>query len=363
MMNGAFKVHRVNFSNFCTFRDDAEISFVLGTDNVEVCGGLASWAVDDVYLSPVITVAGSNRGLFNSIRPLISVARFVSGMPIPLPGDEVEFHTHPLSENENGEVVVVFELGGKLYRHVLMFESDKIVFEALYVKTSKLFSCVFARDVVSGDVKVSKFGVTATQLKSTRQNCSIVAAAAELGSPLAQALVSAFSPVAASDGFARPADVLPADILTASRIFAENEALRQQLVSFLSTQNEFLVDVVFEKKQYDFDKIGERELFIPFGVKRIASACQESCIQPLWNESRDLLAVFVQLSRVLPILQKGGVAVMDRLDEGVPDETLPFVIDLFLKKDTNPHGAQLLFTANCLDVLKCMHASQIYMIR
>lgn len=366
-MSSKFKIHKVKFSNFHTFLDDAEISFVLDEKNHAMCGGVKSCTADDIYLSPVITIAGSERGRRNSIKPLIFVAEFISGRSSEVFSGEARFRTHPFSMSGCGSVVILFELNEKIYRYVVEFKNGRVNFESLHVKTSKLFSCVFEKNarksLVHSEIKVAKLGLSEERLKSITSNISIVSASAEMGSSLGKDLVSAFSGIARCEQFSRPEDIIPSDVLNAADVFFEHEGLRRKMVSFLSAMDQSLMDIVFEKNRYDFGENCVRELNIPYMVRRASWTSKTPHTQPIWHENRDVLTVFVQLSRVLPALDCGGVVVMDRLDEGVPDETLPSIIELFLQQDTNPQGAQLLFTANSLDVLKCMQANQIYLIR
>ncbi|SFO06278.1 hypothetical protein SAMN05660284_02834 [Formivibrio citricus] len=366
-MDSKLRIHRIKFSNFHTFLDATEISFSLDRETGEVCGGVVSSVLDGAYLSPVITVAGSERGRANSTKPLTLAAGFISGKRLESFGNGMSFRTHPFAAKKSGSIAIEFELNDFLYRYVVEFNGIRVVFESLQVKTSKFFSCVFEKDArrsaIHYDLKTKNFGVTEVALRTAQSGYSIIANAAALGSSLAQSIVSAFSGIARCRDFSAPADILPSDVLAAADVFSGNERLRRQMASFISGMDEKLDDVVLEKHQYFFNDGSVSEKHIPYCVRRMPGESDKSRIQPLWNEHRDVLIMFVQLARVLPVLHRGGLIIMDRLDEGGGEEYLPSFVELFLHRDTNPHGAQLLFTANSLDVLKCVHASQIYLVR
>ena len=366
-MNNKLTIHKVKFSNFQTFLDETEISFLLERKDVDACGGFASRAENNIYLSPAITVAGGEQSRFNSIKPLACLANFISSISGISADSAISLSTHPLSREPHGSIVLDFELNKKLYRYVLEFGNNRVFFESLHVKSSKFFSYVFVRDaktsLVDNTIKVAKFGVTEKTLRYTSPNVSVIATAAERGSPLAQKLVAEFSALAASNNVVRPSDILPADILAAANMFAWNDVLRRQMSDFLVSLDSELLDVSIEKHQYNLSDGQTSELYIPYAVRCSAVAGKEHKVQPLWGESRDTLAVFVLLSRLLPVLHDGGVVMVDCLDDGVPDEILPSLLDLFLNQDTNPHGAQLLFTANSMELLKSLQAKQIYLMR
>lgn len=363
-MSHTLNIHRIQFSNFHTFLEKAEVSFVIDSSDVDACQGFASKAVENVYLSPAVTIAGSDDGCVNSIKPLMFVADFISS-GCGESGQVCGLRTHPSSKGRRGKINLDFELNESFYRYALEFLNNKVVFESLHVKKGKRFSSVFVREVYGtlNDVKTTGFGIPGDELKNTRLNGSLLPFAAALGDPLANELVSAFSVVAASKNWSSPSDILPADVTAAAEFFAKNDALRKQMSSFFAGINIGFDDVFLKRKEFVVGGGLAKELYVPYGIKFTDLDKTSQSVRPLWVENRDILTIFVQLSRLLPVLNDGGVAIMDRFDDGVSDKVFPGLVNLFMKQDSNPHGAQLLFTAKSLDVLKCMRASQIYLIK
>lgn len=66
---------------------------------------------------------------------------------------------------------------------------------------------------------------------------------------------------------------------------------------------------------------------------------------PLFEESRGTQALFILLRYLLPVLESGGVAVLDEFETGLHSHMLPVLVDLFLGKH-NPKGAQLVFSCH-----------------
>lgn len=363
-MSGKLNIHRIQFSNFHTFLEKAEVSFVLESKDVDACQGFASRAVENVYLSPAVTIAGSDDGCANSIKPLMFVADFLSsgcGEGKRVCG----LRTHPSSKGRRGKIGLEFELNENFYRYALEFLNNKVVFESLHVRKGRRFASIFVREVYGrlNDVKTTGFGISGEALKNARLNGSLIPFAAELGSPLANELVAAFSVVAASKNWSSPSDILPADVTAAAEFFARNDSLRKQMSSFFAGINIGFDDIFLKRKEFIVGCGLAKELYVPYGIRFTDLDKASQSVRPLWVENRDILTIFVQLSRLLPVLNEGGVAIMDRFDDGISGKVFPDLIDLFLKQDSNPHGAQLLFTAKSLDVLKCMRASQIYLIK
>ena len=64
--------------------------------------------------------------------------------------------------------------------------------------------------------------------------------------------------------------------------------------------------------------------------------------RPLMAEWRGTQALFVLLRYILPVLETGGVAVIDEFETGLHSHVVKYVVELFYSKKTNPKGAQLI---------------------
>lgn len=360
------QIHKVKFENFGTFLEESEISFLLNRRCYETHGGALSCAHEEIYLSPVMAVAGEGSSLSNSIRPLEFVARFIANEDGVSQRNFVGFSTHPLSKKRHCRVDLDFELSGKIYRYVVEFGDGKVYFESLHAKTSRLYSCLFVRkskvSIAQNYIKIDNFGVTERQLKRISTRMSLISIAAEIGSPQAQEIMEGFSGLLHRSKFSSLLDVMPNDILAAAKIFHENEKLRRQLVSFYVSLESDLVDVVIRKNAYTICGNKRIEVFVPYAVLHKHGNNDTGKELALWALDRTYQVIFVQLSRLLPALDSGSVAIVDGLDRDVDPIVLPSFVDLFVKSATNPKGAQLLFTTHSLGVLKCMRAGQIYLM-
>jgi AAA15 family ATPase/GTPase len=68
---------------------------------------------------------------------------------------------------------------------------------------------------------------------------------------------------------------------------------------------------------------------------------------------------FILLGIILPILQKGGLAIIDEIDNDLHPHLLPHLIDLFKFEHTNPHQAQLILVVIHLK-LNILEASNLF---
>jgi predicted ATPase len=79
-------------------------------------------------------------------------------------------------------------------------------------------------------------------------------------------------------------------------------------------------------------------------------------------ESTGTQGALVLLSRLLPVLQSGGLAVIDEFESDLHPHMLEPILDLFANPATNPHGGQLLFTCHAMEVLNIVHKSQVMLV-
>jgi uncharacterized protein len=71
---------------------------------------------------------------------------------------------------------------------------------------------------------------------------------------------------------------------------------------------------------------------------------------------------FVLLSRLLPVLEGGGIAVIDEFESDMHPHMLAPILDLFANPSTNPHHAQLLFTSHSMEVLHLLPKSHVTLV-
>ena len=79
-------------------------------------------------------------------------------------------------------------------------------------------------------------------------------------------------------------------------------------------------------------------------------------------ESNGTQSALVLLSKLLPALAGGGLAVIDEFENDLHPLMLEPLMELFASPSTNPHAAQLLFTCHAVEVLNLVHKSQVMLV-
>lgn len=353
-------LHRYAFSNFQSFRERTEVSWLLDRKVPDAVWSHQSGAGERV--STVMAVIGPNAsGKTALLKPVLFLDWFLrhsfSSEPIaPLP-----FQPHAAAPNEPSEFELEADIDGRLWRYTLRCTPQRVLHEALYVKHERM-RYVFVRDwneTAQGyDIKQQDFDFLASEARKVRPNASLIATAAQYGVPLAQRLVN--SNVCSNiHQFGRVINDSN-QLMRAAAYFAGEEAQRQQLVQLLSAWDLGLSDVQVRERETVLPDGKKETVWLPYGIHSASNGARFEL--PFMLESSGTQGALVLLHRLLPVLQAGGLAVIDEFENDLHPHMLEPILDLFANPASNPYGGQLLFTCHAMEVLNIVHKSQVTLV-
>jgi predicted ATP-binding protein involved in virulence len=148
-------------------------------------------------------------------------------------------------------------------------------------------------------------------------------------------------------------------IFGASALYYGNEHLRMAMTKLLKGWDLGLSDVRIERQTITNLNGDKEEICIPFGVHSVNGV--EHAIM-LKQESSGTQAAYLLLSRLLPVLKSGGIAVIDELEADLHPHMLVPILDLFFDPENNPHHAQIIFTCHSIEVLNLLHKAQVVLV-
>jgi uncharacterized protein len=353
-------LHRYAFSNFQSFRERTEVSWLL--DRKVPAGVWSHAAASGERVSKVLAVIGPNAsGKTALLKPILFLDWFMRHSFSAPPVAVLPFQSHMVALGEPSEFEVEADVDGQLMRYTLRCTPERVLHEALYARHERM-RYVFVRDwneaTQSYDIKQQDFGFVASEARKVRPNASLIATAAQYGVPLAQRLVSSqvLSNIHQFGRMVNDSDQL----VRAAAYFAEQELQRQQLVRLLSAWDLGLSDVQLRELETLLPDGSKSKVWVPFGIHQTATAA--SFELPFMMESTGTQGALVLLSRLLPVLQSGGLAVIDEFESDLHPHMLEPILDLFANPATNPHGGQLLFTCHAMEVLNILHKSQVMLV-
>ena len=353
-------LHRYAFSNFQSFRERAEVSWLLDRKVPQ-----AVWshtAGSGERLSTVMAVIGPNAsGKTALLKPILFLDWFMRQSFAADPAQSLPFHPHAAAANEASEFEVEADVDGRLMRYTLRCTPQRVLHEALYARHERM-RYVFVREwneATQGyDIKQQDFGFAPAEARKVRPNASLIATAAQYGVPLALRLVN--SHVASNiHQFGRMVNDAN-QLIAAATHFAGDESQRQHLVRLLSAWDLGLKDVQVREMETALPDGKKDRFWLPFGVHQAAGG--QTFELPFPMESSGTQGAFMLLHRLLPVLQSGGLAVIDEFENDLHPHMLEPILDLFASPVTNPLGGQLLFTCHAMEVLNLVHKSQVMLV-
>jgi hypothetical protein len=353
-------LHRYAFSNFQSFRERTEVPWLLDRKVPEAVWSRQSGSGERV--STVMAVIGPNAsGKTALLKPVLFLDWFMRHSFGADPVAPLPFQPHAAAPTEPSDFEVDVDFEERLWRYTLRCTPERVLHEALYVKHERM-RYVFVRDwneaAQAYDIKQQDFGFLASEARKVRPNASLIATAAQYGVPLAQRLVNGAisSNIHQFGRMVNDSDQL----MRAAAYFAGEEAQRQHLVRLLSAWDLGLSDVQVRELETVLPDGRKEKFWLPFGLHSAANGAQFEL--PFMLESSGTQGALVLLHRLLPVLQSGGLAVIDEFENDLHPHMLEPILDLFANPATNPHGGQLLFTCHAMEVLNIVHKAQVMLV-
>jgi uncharacterized protein len=358
-------LHRYAFSNFQSFAGRTEVSFALNGKVPPLGWEAVSGA--GARLSTVMAVVGPNAsGKTALLKPLLFLDWFVSHSFGAAPDAPIPVQPHFATPDEPSEFEVETEDNeGRLWRYALRLNRQRVLHESVYLKAKghRSFSYVFIREwdkaAQAYSVKQQGFGFSSGEARKTRPNASLISTAAQYGVELAQHLAGAHLQTNV-DAAGRNHYREERDLPVAAKHFAANEAQKAQMVRLLRAWDLGLSDVELRELETPSPEGKSVKFWWPFGVHVTREGKNHAL--DFFRESSGTQGAFFLLSKLLPVLSEGGIAVIDEFESDLHPHLLEPILDLFASPHTNPHHAQLLFTCHAIEVLNILHKSQVTLV-
>jgi uncharacterized protein len=355
-------LHRYAFSNFQSFAGRTEVSFALNSKTSAL--GWEALSPAGARLSTVMAAVGPNAsGKTALLKPIPFLAWFVSESFRAAPDAPIPTLPHFSTPNAPIEFEVETEdEDGRLWRYMLRVTRQRVLHEALYLKKER-FGYVFVRDWNEATnqytIKQQDFGFAPAEARKVRPNASLISTAAQYGVELAQHLTD-FRVQTNVDAQGRVHYREARDLPAAAKHFAANDAQRAEMVRLLRAWDLGLHDVQLREHDAKLPDGEPTKFWLPYGMHTTRDGQQHELA--FIQESSGTQGAFVLLSRLLPVLMEGGVAVIDEFENDLHPHMLEPILALFSNPATNPHKAQILFTCHAAEVLNILHKSQVMLV-
>lgn len=341
-------IHRVLIENFYSFKEPTEVKF----DVPSIAPDLDVFHSDEEgnQVNSVLAIFGPNgSGKTNLLKAFAFLKWFICDSAQEKPGENIPAmpFTFCKEGDEAWKIALEFTHDGKRYLYRLQCSRTRVLEESLHVKKARfnyIFERVWNPEKQAYDAKFQDFGDT--NRLPLRENASIISVAVLQENSAAMTLSDYFAGFYTNinqEGRNETHDPDFHNVLATAEYLDESPGMLQAVNRHLRGSDLGLAGIEIEKLKVLNPESEPQEIHAPFGIHEVSG---EVYRLPLFRESRGTQALFVLLRFILPVLQKGGLAVIDEFESGLHSHLIQKLVDLFYSRRTNRHKAQLIFTCH-----------------
>lgn len=355
-------LRKFKVKNFYSIYDELDISLLMSQRVPEDYRSLVTG--DGTRVCKILALIGANgSGKTTLLKSLAFLHWFVSHSFIDQqPQADIPVSSHFLGADEPTEFSIEFDFQGGLWRYDLVLNAHRVLHESLH-KYGYRFAYIFKRDWLEGEERYQvvikpEFDFSIREASRARQNTSLLATAAQFNVPLAVNLtqLNVFSNLNETGRYRF--DEL-GQLFDAAKFLRDRETTLRSVNRLLGHWDLGLSGVKIVEHKVPSQQDKEKTFFVPYGQHEIDGQMFDL---PLYSESSGTRSAFSLLSKVLPVLEEGGLAIIDELESDLHPHMLSAFLGLFISPESNPHGAQLLFSTHSHEILNSLMKEQILLV-
>ena len=350
-------IRKFRVKNFLSFRDWQTLDLTVAANAPEMPGRFVRSVPGSKDRFPTfVAIFGANAsGKTNILRAITFLANFMRSsqdIPANAPLRMAQFYGNGQDE-ESTEFEV--ELDGKIgntekreifkYRLVVSCDQNDVLEEDLDYfprgRPKRLFLRRGQEFKFGNDFQIRR---NDPSIQKIRQNCSVISTLAQFNHSISMDISNNLSFL----------------FTNVKEIFGDREtAATNEAGSYFNSadlREEFLelirrFDIGIEKVEIAISNRGMEPLFRHRGVERMISYALES------HGTNMIYNLFPTLHYAM---QRGGIAVIDELDNAIHSLLVPEIVDLFVDSERNPHHAQLIAVCHNPSILQYLEKEEIF---
>ncbi|WP_396587454.1 ATP/GTP-binding protein [Bermanella sp. R86510] len=354
-------IKNIVFSNFHSFASETLIDFALGQKPTP--SGFDITTEQGRFNKAIAIVGANGSGKTQLLKPLAFLSWFVRDSFLKMdPEHDIPCAPHRLQESQSTKFELEFAMDSVDYRYQLEITAKEVIFEGLFEKTSSQYSYLFKREKTESGYtfKQKGFPLPKAQAERIRGNASIIAAAHNYDIAEARAFVEFFHRVTTNVHSGGRKHFQHGDMLQTAARLQKHPELRERLSQAMCQFDLGLSEVEIREITGRDENGREETLYLPFGKH---TTDEGECFElAFFEESSGTQSAFVLLEPILETLDKGGIAIIDELDNDLHPHLIPHILEWFEYEHTNPQQAQLIFTCHTPEVLNLLQKHQVYLV-
>lgn len=347
-------IHSITFKNFFSFKDEGVLSLVVNDKAPQTEKYFATETGERV--SKVLSVFGYNAsGKTNALKPITFLQWLMNAAYTENPEEKIFFSPFGFTnEKLPTEISVQFSVGKDLYFYDVKLTTEKVISEKLQkksidkIKFKTLFERVWDDKEKNNYVWKDNFGLGTRFQDRLRKNASVLATAIRDNHKESIKIFDFWRKINANVAFAGKVDGEAETVFEAANFFNDNPILKNKADILLKKFDLGLSAIEIKK-----GKDGKHESFEIHGIHH------GNYHLSFVFESSGTKKLFVLLKNILNALENGGVAVLDEFDTDLHPMMSEALLNMFFSQETNPHNAQLIFSAHSPHLLNLLDKYQI----
>jgi AAA15 family ATPase/GTPase len=341
-------IHLLAIQNFSSFHEPTLVEFTAGAKAGDRDIFLES-SQAGVSVNSVTGILGPNAsGKTNLLKAIAFLRYFIMHSASEKPDAKIPVEAFNFVEGAAERHAPIlfrleFEYEAKLYRYELKLDHQRVQFEALYRKDQR-FRYLFERswNMAEGDYDLKAQDIGPSKQIAQRENASFLASSVLQEHAFAKYISGYFKTCYVNVhifGRMTTHDPESMNVLDASDYFSERQDYLADAIKHIAHADTGISSIDLDPVKVMDQQGKEQEVLFPMARHTVAGVDYK---RPLVAESRGTQALFVLLRYILPVLETGGVAVIDEFETGLHSHVVKYVVELFYSKVTNPKGAQLI---------------------
>lgn len=356
----------IRFNNFYSYFDETEVSFELNKQATHSAYDfMVETTQDKIRLNKIMAVLGANgSGKTQLLKPLVFLCDFILGNLNHI-SNKIPYSTFSTKQAENTEFILGFMLLDKddiyqEYRYELLLNDGEILREALYQKTSQSFSYIFERSYNNKKMNYKHRNFASSGfINNAPPTISLITLANLIVETIADGMIELLRRFQNNFFNKNNKENIINSLKMTTKLFDENPLIKKQAESLLQKFDTGISELTQISTLVLNAEQQQETILFPYCVHKTDDG---EFIIPMTEESNGTQSAYNLLGLILPVLQNGGVAIIDELDNDLHPHLLPEIFNLFRSEHTNPHNAQLIFTCHTPEVFNILNKHQIYLV-
>ncbi len=302
--------------------------------------------------SLILGFEGANAsGKTNALKVFAFIADFIKNS-FSYPPEQKIFYDSFFNNEEPSEFYVEFRDSDYFeYRYEAILQRDFVISETLYLIKDTDEEIIFKRN--ENTIEINKLYNNEIKLV-LRKNASFISTLHQYEIKEIESIFDIFSKHTINVTYSGLRYEIDRDIPTISEIYYHDKDALKFTTKLIKKFDTGITDIEISFRENDKNN----KIYFPIFYHKTEKS---KCSLGIDSESTGTRALYINLLFYYTNLKSGGVLILDEFDINLHPDILPHLIKLFTSLESNPNGAQMIFTSLNPEVLDILGKYRSYL--